>query len=82
MEPPEAGPVGSPNKEVIPMKSLAMIAIAATIAGLASACSVKTETVERPAPVTTTTVATTPAPGTIVYTDPSAPPPTTTVYTR
>ena len=63
------------------MKTLSTIAIAATIAGLASACSVRTETVERPAPVATTTVAT-PAPGTIVYTDPSAPPATTTVYTR
>jgi hypothetical protein len=62
------------------MKSLSMIALAATIAGLASACSVRTETVERPAPVAT--VATTPAPGTVVYTDPSAPPMTTTVYTR
>jgi hypothetical protein len=62
------------------MKALSTIAIAATIAGLASACSVQTETAERPAPATTT-VATTPAPGTIVYTDPSAAP-TTTVYTR
>ena len=62
------------------MKSISMIALAATIAGLASACSVRTETVERPAPVAT--VATTPAPGTVVYTDPSAPPTTTTVYTR
>lgn len=62
------------------MKSLSMIALAATIAGLASACSVRTETVERPAPVAT--VATTSAPGTVVYTDPSAPPTTTTVYTR
>jgi hypothetical protein len=61
------------------MKALSTIAIAATIAGLASACSVRTETVERPAPVTA--VATTPAPGTIIYTDPSAPL-TTTVYTR
>jgi hypothetical protein len=61
------------------MKTLSMIAIAATVAGLASACSVRTETVERPAPVAT--VATTPAPGTIVYTDP-APATTTTVYTR
>jgi hypothetical protein len=62
------------------MKILSTIAIAATLAGLAGACSVRTETVERPAPATTT-VATTPAPGTIVYTDPSAAP-TTTVYTR
>jgi hypothetical protein len=61
------------------MKALSTIAIVATIAGLASACSVQTETVERPAPATA--VATTPAPGTIIYTDPSAPP-TTTVYTR
>jgi hypothetical protein len=62
----------------IPMKSLSMIAIAAAVAGLASACSVRTETVERPAPVAT--VATSPAPATIVYTDPA--PATTTVYTR
>ena len=65
------------------MKSLSMIAIACTVAGLASACSVRTETVERPAPVATTTVATPAAPGTVVYTDPAAPPvTTTTVYTR
>ena len=62
------------------MKSLSMIAIACTVAGLASACTVRTETVERPVPVATTTVAT-PAPGTVVYTDP-APATTTTVYTR
>ncbi len=61
------------------MKALSTIAIAATIAGLASACSVRHEVVERPAPVTT--VATAPAPGTIIYTDP-APVTTTTVYTR
>jgi hypothetical protein len=59
------------------MKSLSMIAIAAMIAGGASACTVRTETVERPAPVTT--VATTPAPGTVIYTDPA---PTTTTTTR
>jgi hypothetical protein len=63
------------------MKSLSMIAIACTVAGLASACSVRTETVERPAPVATTTVAT-PAPGTVVYTDPAPVASTTTVYTR
>jgi hypothetical protein len=62
------------------MKALSTIAIAATIAGLAGACSVRHEIVERPAPVTT--VATAPAPGTIIYTDPSAAPTTTTVYTR
>jgi hypothetical protein len=39
---------------------------------------VRTETVERPAPVAT--VATTPAPGTVVYTDPA--PQTTTTTTR
>jgi hypothetical protein len=60
------------------MKALSMIAVAATVAGLVSACSVKTETVERPAPVAT--IATTPAPATVVYTDPA--PTTTTVYTR
>jgi hypothetical protein len=62
------------------MKALSTIAIAATIAGLASACSVRHEIVERPAPVTA--VATAPAPGTIIYTDPSLVPTTTTVYTR
>ncbi len=61
------------------MKALSTIAIAATIAGLASACSVRHEVVERPAPVAT--VATSPAPGTIVYTDPSPRTTTTTVYT-
>lgn len=61
------------------MKTLSLIALAATIAGLASACSVRTETVERPVPATTT-IATSPAPGTVVYTDPA--PATTTVYTR
>ena len=58
------------------MKSLSLIAIAATIAGLASACTVRTETVERPVPVAT--VAT--SPPTVVYTDPA--PSTTTIYTR
>src|ERR1700716_446175 len=65
-----------PRKEDLPMKTLSTIAIAATLAGVASACTVRTETVERPAPVAT--VATTPSPGTVVYTDP-APPTTTTV---
>lgn len=60
------------------MKSLSILATAAAIAGLASACSVKSETVERPAPARTT-VTTAPAPGTVVYTDPA--PSTTTVYT-
>jgi hypothetical protein len=56
------------------MNTLSTIAIAATIVGVASACTVRTETVERPAPVTT--VATAP----VVYADPV--PATTTVYTR
>ena len=64
------------------MKPLSMVATAATIVGVAGACSVRTETVERPAPVATTTVATPAAPGTIVYTDPASAPATTTVYTR
>jgi hypothetical protein len=61
------------------MNILSTIAIAATIVGVASACTVRTETVERPAPVAT--VATAPAPGTIIYTDPSPRTTTTTVYT-
>lgn len=55
------------------MKALSMIAIAATIAGLASACTVRTETVERPAPVVAA------APGTVVYTNPAPPTSTTTI---
>ena len=42
------------------MKTLFLVALAAAIAGLASACQVKTQTVERPstaAATTTTTVA-------------------------
>lgn len=61
------------------MNTFSTIAIAATIVGVASACTVRTETVERPAPVAT--VATTPAPGTVIYTDPSPRTTTTTVYT-
>jgi hypothetical protein len=61
------------------MNTFSTIAIAATIVGVASACTVRTETVERPAPVAT--VATSPAPGTVVYTDPSPRTTTTTVYT-
>jgi len=61
------------------MNTFSTIAIAATIVGVASACTVRTETVERPVPVAT--VATSPAPGTIVYTDPSPRTTTTTVYT-
>jgi hypothetical protein len=57
------------------MKALSMIAVAATIAGVASACTVRTDTVERPAPV----VATAPAPGTVVYANPAPSTTTTTV---
>jgi|HubBroStandDraft_3_1064219.scaffolds.fasta_scaffold00904_2 hypothetical protein len=71
------------------MNTFSKIAIAATIVGVASACTVRTETVERPAPVAAvatspapgTIVYTDPAPGTIVYTDPSPRTTTTTVYT-
>jgi hypothetical protein len=55
------------------MKALFLVAIAAA---LTSACSVRTETVERPAPVAAT-VTTAPAPATVVYTDPA---PSSTVY--
>jgi len=50
------------------MKTLSLVAIAATIVGLASACSFRSETVERPAPVAAA-VTTAPAPSTVVYTD-------------
>jgi hypothetical protein len=51
------------------MKTLSILALAAIVAGLASACSVRTETVERrPTPVAAVTTA--PAPATVVYTDP------------
>jgi hypothetical protein len=49
------------------MKTLSILAVAAVVAGLASACSVRTETVERPAPVAAVVA---PAPSTVVYTDP------------
>jgi hypothetical protein len=49
------------------MKTLSILAVAAIVAGLASACSVRTETVERPVPVAAAVVA--PAPSTVVYTD-------------
>ena len=50
------------------------VILAAILCSLATACSVKTErtVVAAPAPG--------PAPATVVYTDPSAPPTTTTVY--
>jgi hypothetical protein len=47
------------------MKTLSILAIAAIVAGLASACSVRTETVA-PAPATAAVV-TAPAPTTVVY---------------
>ena len=48
------------------MKTLAILAFAAVVAGLASACSVRTATVERPVPATAAVV-TAPAPSTVVY---------------
>jgi hypothetical protein len=48
------------------MKTPSILAVAAIVAGLASACMVRTETIERPAPAT---VAVAPAPSTVVYTD-------------
>ena len=48
------------------MKTLSLVALAPAIAGLASACMVRTETVERPA-ATTTYVATAPAPSVVYY---------------
>jgi hypothetical protein len=62
------------------MKYYPVIAIAC-VAALA-ACSIKEErTVQQPAPVASTVVAT-PAPGTTVYTTTPPPASTTTVYTR
>jgi hypothetical protein len=63
----------------MPMKSLSVLALAVVVAGLASACSVRTETVERPTPAATVTTA--PAPATVVYTDP-APASTSVTVTR
>jgi len=48
------------------MKTLSILAFALVVAGLASACSVRTETVERPAPVAAAVVAA-PAPSTVIY---------------
>jgi hypothetical protein len=47
------------------MKTLSLVALAAAIAGLASACMVRTQTVERPAPVAY--VATAPASSVVYY---------------
>ena len=54
----------SPREQEVAMKTLFLVALAAAIAGLASACAVRTQTVERPY-ATTTYVATAPAP--VVY---------------
>lgn len=59
------------------MKTLPLAAIAVIVVGLASACSFRSETVQRPAPATTVTTA--PAPSTVVYTDPA---PSTVYVTR
>jgi hypothetical protein len=60
------------------MKYLPLVA-AALVASL-GACSIREErTVQQPAPAA---VVATPAPGTVVYTDPAPATATTTVYTR
>ena len=60
------------------MKSLPLLAVV-LVASL-GACSIKeTRTVQQPAPAA---VVATPAPGTVVYTDPAPSTSTTTVYTR
>ena len=48
------------------MKTLFLVALAAAIVGLASACMVRTQTVERPA-ATTTYVATAPSSSVVYY---------------
>jgi hypothetical protein len=54
--------------------------IAAAFVASLGACSIKEErTVQQPAPAA---VVATPAPGTVVYTDPAPATATTTVYTR
>ncbi len=61
------------------MKPLIILATAAGL--LAGACSVKHETVERPATPTATTTVATPTPsGTVVYSEPATAS-STTVYT-
>ena len=60
------------------MKSLSLLVVAVTLAGLASACSVRTETVEQPAPVAAVTA---PAPSSVVYTD-TTPATTSVTVTR
>ena len=69
------------------MKSLPLLAplSALVVAALASACTYRHETVERPvpAPAAATVVATpVPASNTVVYTEPAATASSTTVYTR
>jgi hypothetical protein len=61
------------------MKSLPIFAI--VVVGLVSACTYRSETVQRPAPAATVVATPAPASSTVVYTDP-APASTTTVYTR
>ena len=64
----------------IAIKSLPILAV--LVAGLAGACTYKHETVERPAAAPAGTVVSTPAPsGTVVYTQPTTSPSSTTVYT-
>lgn len=64
------------------MKSFPLLAL--VVAGLASGCTYRHETVERPAPAPAATVVATPVPAsnTVVYTEPASTAATTTVYTR
>jgi hypothetical protein len=63
------------------MKSLPVFAV--VVVGLASACTYRHETVERPIARPATVVATpVPASNTVVYTEPTPVASTTTVYTR
>jgi hypothetical protein len=49
------------------MKTILLVVVAGSVAAVAGACSVRTETVERPP--ATAAVVTAPAPSTVVYTD-------------
>ena len=78
-QPAPQPPVVVPQKGVPPMKSVLAIVV---VAGLASACTYRHETVERPAPAATVVATPVPASNTVVYTDPAPATATTTVYTR
>jgi hypothetical protein len=53
------------REQEVAMKTLSLVAIAAAVAGIVAGCSIRTETVQRPAP-TTAYVATVPT-STVVY---------------